>query len=180
MDPLFAKYQALAKHRDMFGLMVSPDPGDGRQLEYYPPWEDMNPLPGKATVELYNTGESPEVTQNLIAGDMLHYMGAIDPRTGQPVDPTYYNLKQQVLRSRTPDQRGIDDRAYQRDLPFYNNPPSQDDWMQFNRGDAYIRGKLTPDAQDNWRDMYTPDQTRMLEKLRQYLLAGSTPPGIGR
>jgi hypothetical protein len=177
---IFAEYPALAKYRDQFALMLSPDPGDGRQLEYYPPWEDRSPVPGKATVELYNTNESPDVTQNLIAGDMLHYMGAIDPRTGKPVDPTYYNLKQQVLRSRTPEQRSIDWRAYQHDLPYYESPPDPAEWMQSNRGDAYMRGKLTPDAQDDWRDMYTPDQTRMLEKLRQYLLTSSTPPGIGR
>jgi hypothetical protein len=181
-DPLaaiFANNAALRRHSDQFAFMLAPQT-DGRQLEFYPPWERDNPQPGKATVQLFNQRESPEVTQNLITGDMLHYLGAIDPRSGQPIDPTFFKLKQKLLASRTDEQKRIDDRAYQRDLPQYKNPPSKEDWMQFNRGDAYIRGKLTPDAQDNWRDMYTPQQSQLLDLMQQYLRRGSIAPGMNR
>lgn len=181
MDPLFAKYRALARNRDKFGLMMSPDPGDGRQLEYYPPWESENPMPGKATVELYNQSGSPAETQNLIAGDMLHYLGSVDPTNNQPIDPTFQKLKQQLIQSRVPGQVANDQEAYNMELPYYGaNPPSMEDYMQDNRGDAYIRGKLTPDAADEWKRMYTPDQNQILELLRQYITRGSIAPGMNR
>jgi hypothetical protein len=112
---------------------------------------------------------------------MLHYMGAVDPRSGQVIDPTYFKLKQQLLNSRTPEQRRIDDRAYQRDLPYYKGEkPTKEDWMQFNRGDAYIRGYITPDADDNWREMYTQEQRALLDIMKQYLKRGSIAPGMNR
>lgn len=179
-EAVFKKYRALGRNQDKFKIVTGEDKGDGRQLEYYPPWESWNPHPGYATVEVYNTAESPAVMQNLIAGDMLHYLGSIDPRTGAPVDPTYFKLKQQTLANRTPEQRRIDDRAYQRDLLFYENKPTPEYWMQFNRGDAYMRGYLTPDARDEWREMYTPQQRATLELARQYLARGSIAPGMNR
>ena len=178
---ILEKYRGLMKYGPMFNLINKGPMEDGRQLEYYPPWERDNPEPGKATVELYNQSGTPEQTENLITGDMMHYLGGVDPRTGEVIDPTWFKLKQQIIQSRTSEQQRIDDRAYQRDAPLYNNnPPPQDEWMQMNRGDAYIRGKLTPDAQDNWRNMYTPDQQQILEQLRQYLTRGSIAPGMNR
>lgn len=177
---ILKKYRGIAKYGPMFSVIDGGPMSDGRQLEYYPPWEPYNPNPGRATIELFNSSESPEVTQNMVAGDMMHYLGGVDPRTGQVIDPTWFRLKQQLLQSRTPEQRAIDDAAYQRDLPLYKNPPPQDEWMQMNRGDAYIRGKLTPDARDEWRNMYTKEQDAILEKLRQYLVRGSIAPGMNR
>ncbi len=183
LSDVYANNRGLARHKDMFNVtqkQVAPD--DPRQLEYYPPWESWNPTPGKATLELYNTKESPEVTKNLIAGDMMHYLGSTDPRTNQPPDPTFHSLKQKFMGTLTPEQMAIDRRAYAREAPMYENPPSFEDWMQFNRGDAYLRGYLTPDANDEWRrsGTYTPEQIQILEALQQYLRRGSIAPGMNR
>jgi hypothetical protein len=59
----------------------------------------------------------------------------------------------------------VDQRAYARageQRPF-------DDWMQQSRGDAYIRGKLAPDANDDWRDVYTPEQQKTLADMFLHL-----------
>ena len=181
MATVFGKYQALNRNKDIFSVTQAPQTNDGRQLEYYPPWERDNPQPGKATVELYNTKESPEVMQNLVAGDMMHYMGSVDPRNNQTVDPTFRALKTELLQNLTPQQLAVDREAYERDKRFYGeNPPSFEDWMDFSRGDAYIRGYLTPDAHDEWRKRggYTPKQKDILEKLRTYMQRGSLSPGM--
>ena len=115
LEGILNKYRGLMKYGPMFKLLKKAPMEDGRQLEYYPPWERDNPSPGKATVELYNTGASPQVTENLIAGDMMHYLGGVDPRTGEVIDPTWFKLKQQLIQSRTPEQRQIDASAYERD-----------------------------------------------------------------
>ena len=181
MAQVLGKYPAIERHKGALTVRQGPAMSDGRQLEYYPPWERDNPIPGKATVELYNTKESPEIMQNLVAGDMLHYMGSVDPRNNQTIDPTFRAVKQQFLSTLTPEQVAVDRRAYENEKRFYgNNPPSFEDWMDFNRGDAYLRGYLTPDAQDNWLNVYTPDQKQLLEKLKLYLTRGSLAPGMTR
>ena len=79
---------------------------DDRQVEFYPPWESENPNPGKLTVETYH----PELTSgegltNTVSGELLHYIGGVNPATGKPVDPNYYSLKQKVSAARTPQQQ---------------------------------------------------------------------------
>jgi hypothetical protein len=43
--------------------------------------------------------------------------------------------------------------------------------MDRSRVDAYIRGYLTPDERDEWRQQgtYTDDQKRLLDQMQQYL-----------
>lgn len=179
LQQVFGKYRALDRNKDKFAVRQMPDAGDGRQLEYYPPQEEWNPFPGKATVELYNSKVPPDVLQNLIAGDMMHYMGGSDA-SGQPNDQTFSKLKQQLLTTMTPEQGRINKRAYESEKKFYDTPPPFEDWMQDNRGDAYIRGKLTPDADDNWRNIYTPQQDQILKLIDTYMKRGSIAPGMNR
>jgi hypothetical protein len=165
------QYPALSPLLGNFKVQWGPQQSDGRQLEFYPPWETDNPNPGK-TLELYNRDLSGQGLQNAVAGDALHLLGTVDPRTSNPVDPTYYAMKQSLLGMLTPQQRAIDQKAYEAERPFYNGaPPSYNDWMQRNRLDAYIRGYITPDAADNWRDVYNTQQLNQLEAMRAYLMA---------
>jgi hypothetical protein len=43
--------------------------------------------------------------------------------------------------------------------------------MDVSRTDAYLRGYLTPDANDEWRKqgVYTPEQTKILDEMKGYL-----------
>src|SRR5690349_15299204 len=96
VSSIFQKYPAIANHKQDFAVFQGrpmPPGGGGGQLESYPPEELFNPIPGKATTEVFNNHASPEVMQNLVAGDMLHRMGAVDAQTQQPVDPQYRAMK---------------------------------------------------------------------------------------
>lgn len=150
-------------------------PNDPRQLEFYSPWEDTNPNKGKTTLEIYKRDMVGPDLQSAIAGDMLHLLGSVDPRTGRPIDPHWMEMKNQLIKARTPKHDEIDRRAYQEELQQYDEKPTYEDWMQRNRGDAYIRGYITPDKVDEWRKngFYTPEMSKVLDQMKQYL---STPP----
>jgi len=150
-------------------------PKDDRGLEFYPPWESRNPNPGKITLELYDQMKGPELT-NALGGDMLHHLGAIDPKTKQPIDPKYYSMKRQVIAARTPQQEAIDKRQWQLARQFEGERRSYDDWLQQSRADAYIRGYVTPELggkyPDEWRKnkFYdAPQMKQAVEAIRQYV-----------
>ena len=142
------------------------------QLEFYPPWEGRNPTPGLAHVEVYNRGLRGGGLESAVAGDLMHMLGAVDPRTSQPVDRDVFGFKQAYLRTMTPGQRAMDQRAYAQS----GDPRPFDDWMQQSRLDAHLRGYLFPDERDEWRlgGNYTPDQAALLEQLR-FLLGQEAP-----
>jgi hypothetical protein len=167
-----AQYPRLGPMLNNFAIQWGNDPKDGRQLEFYPPWESDNPNPGKSTLELYNRDLQGPWASAAAAGDALHLMGTVDPRTNQQIDPNWMAMKQQLLAARTPRHEEMDRQAYQQEAPMYGgNLPSYDQWMQNNRGDAYIRGYLTPAQDDEWRKsgVYTPQMTDVLERMRSYL-----------
>jgi hypothetical protein len=140
----------------------------GRQLEFYPPWESDNPNPGAVTLELFQQMQGQPL-QQAIAGDMLHLLGAVDPRTGQAVDPKWSQMRQQLIDSRTDKQRAMDQKVYRDE----GDKRSFDDWINQSRADAYVRGYITPDAANEWQQVYTPDQVKILDQMRGYL---TTPP----
>lgn len=152
-------------------------------LETYPVGEDRNPDPGKWTSELYAQDQSPQVTQNLLAGDFLHRMGAVNQDTGQPYSPTYYALKQAFLGARDDNQKAIDQHAYDEENKiFYKDspPPSITDWLQNSRGDEYLMGLLSPANQEtaqDWSGFLNPQQKQIGGILQQYLQGKYKPGG---
>ncbi len=162
------EWPTLGKHLDKFVVQYGKsDAGDDRQLEFYPPWETDNPNPGRPTIEIYRTDLGKEGTKSAIAGDALHYLGAVDPATNKPVDEKFVALKQQLRDSLTPKQIALDQRVHAEE----GDGRSFEDWMNQSRTDAYIRGYLTPDKADEWRRQgtYTPDQTKILDAMRAHL-----------
>ena len=132
--------------------------------EFYPPWESHNPIPGQTTIELQGKGQQLRGLElkHLLTGEMLHLLGAVDPATGRPVDPTFRQLKLGFGGMLTPEQSAMDRRAYS--AAGETRPYS--DWMDHSRLDAYLRGYIV----NQWpRDMYTPEQTSHLEQMNQYL-----------
>jgi hypothetical protein len=151
------------------------DPKDERGLEFYPPWESENPNPGKITLELYDQMQGPTLT-NALGGDLLHYVGSLDPKTGNPIDPQYYQMKQAVLNARTPKQDALDRREYENSRQTEGETRSYRDWLQQSRIDAYIRGYVTPELggryPDEWRrnGFYNdPKMRQAVESIRQYV-----------
>ncbi len=197
VESVFQKYPALARHRADFAVITGKPMGPHTgQLESYPPEELYNPIPGKATTELYNRDVPPEAQSQLIAGDMLHRMGAVDFETGQPVDPEYRAMKSQLLATMTPQQDKMNHAAFDRNKArsdprtfdqFRTSPTPQGDLRTFDQfmdtslGDEFIMGALTPDHGDYWRgrpgthqrSVYTPQQDALLNQMRQYLSGGS-------
>ncbi len=144
---------------------------DDRQMEFYPPWESDNPNPGRVTLEVYNQQMRGPELERALGNDALHYLGAIDPRTGQPVDPHYHGLKQEFIQSLTPDQIAVDQRAYQRARGQGESRPF-DDWMQESRADAYLRAFMSPQDNPQWQGVFNPAQQAQLARLHSYVTTG--------
>lgn len=162
-----SEYPALAKYPVTVQRYTGGDrPG---YLEFYPPWEERNPNPGTITVEVYKPMRG-ELLSRAIAGDLAHMAGAVDPRTGKPVDPAFYALKRQFATTLTPEQLAVDRRAHQDE----GDPRPFEDWHEQSRLDAYLRGWIFPDERDEWRrqGVYTPEQTKLLQRMQRYLRGG--------
>ena len=133
----------------------------GGMIEFYPPDELYNPIPGKPTLEVFDEGLKGESLKKAIFGDMLHYL--------PDVDPQFALVREELINSLTPEQLDIDKKAYERAVKEYGETRPFEDWFNINRKDAYLRGYLAPDSRDEWKDAYTPQQTGILDFLQQYL-----------
>lgn len=166
-DPsaIYQRYPALKQLGDV-QIIDSRAKGmaDGRQLEYYPADETDNPKPGKPTIEVFNPELKDHDYEDAIAADMLHGLKA--------ADPTWGTLRNTFAQTITPSQKKVDQRTYSEDVKN-GEKRSFDQWMQDNRVDAYLRGYLFPDKQDEWRKggAYTDAQKKLLEQMRGHLTA---------
>jgi hypothetical protein len=176
LQNLAEKYPALSPHVSNFQVQWG-DPKQyqtsGRHLEFYPPWESENPNPGKATLELYNTGMKGGALESAVLGDMLHYLGATNPETGKQIDPTWRRLRDKLMTIRGAKNLEMDRREYE-EAKKEGESRSFEDWMNESRADAYVRGYLTPDEADEWRknSVYTPEMEKTLETMKSYLSSG--------
>jgi len=165
-------YPALAPHTKN-ALVYDATPPKGEEdngLETYPSWESENPHPGKVTMEVYKPFQSREEARDGIAGDLIHIAGSVNPDTGKPVDPIYYRLKQDVKKARTPDQIKMDYREYKSS----GDKRSFDQWFENSRSEAYVRGRLFPDKNDDWARHYksNPQLRKAVDKIGSYLKTG--------
>ena len=158
------------------------NPTDDRGLEFYPPWESQNPNPGKITLELYDPMQGPALTTAL-GGDLLHYLGAVNPQSGKPIDPQYWAMKQSVMNARTPHQDEVDRGIYHQAVRSGQEKRSYRDWLMQSRIDAYIRGFVTPEMggryPDEWRRngwYKEPAMLNAVQAIQQYVTS-PTPQG---
>jgi hypothetical protein len=138
------------------------------QSEFYHPWETENPNKDRATLELYNRKLMPSEVKELVPAEMLHLMGAVDPRSGAAVDVGWQALKQKFLATRTPEQMKADMQDYQET----KDPRAFKDYMQESRGDAYLRAALFPKINPEWNDYLSPQQRELANELQGYLRGG--------
>lgn len=167
-------YPALAPHvKKAIVVDATPPKGTTNQLETYLPWEDWNPHPGKVTSELYRPYQSKSEMREALAGDLIHLAGAVDPETKKPVDPKYFQLKQEVKKARSSEQIKIDYKAYKDDVKN-GEDRSFDKWFQDSRGEAYVRGRLFPDKNDEWKNWYeeNPKLKAAVDRIGKYLKTG--------
>lgn len=153
---------------DKFAVRMQPA-NEKYQAEYYPPWEDDNPIKGSPTVDLF--GDRGDVENAaLLSGEVVHYLGSADPRSGKAVDDEFYRLKDSLMQSLTPKQLEVDQSAFE---SAKKNGYAGDfkEFLWSSRGDEYIMGYLFPDKDDEWRKqgVYTDEQKKMLDEMGKYL-----------
>lgn len=167
---IFGKHKALARYAGDFAVIQGkPMTQDTGFLESYPPTESFNPMPGKATTELYSGSGTPAEQEQLVTGDMLHHLGQVDPQ--------WASMKSDVLKTQTPQQLQDAQKTYE----FYKSkgdPRTFDEFMNQSRGDEFLMGAITPDKNNQWAHYYTPEQRKKLAVMADYLIRGSTAPGF--
>lgn len=178
------KYKALAPFINNSAVMNSPDPGDGRQLEFYHPASSENPHPGSLGFELFKPMQGAE-REDAIAADALHYLGGRQQDdSGPPVDPKWSGMRDQLWQSRTSGQRAVDSHSYEQEHEPGQTP---DAWADRNRKDAYVRAGVFPERNPDWNRGpddpmgWTPGQQNQFGRMSTYLRSGEDPePGILR
>ena len=189
-DAITQQFPAYAPYLDQ--VVIHPmEKGESPEdwSETYVPWESKNPAPGKLTMEPY-AKTTPDEYRHMVTGEMLHYIGGVNPQTGQPINPEYQNLKQAVAAAAPPGLKKMDQDSY-REAQRKGDKRSFEDWYNQSRLDETIMGYVNPDKQDNWRKagVYNdPKMHQAVENLRQYL-TGTSPnaapaavpkPGTGK
>ena len=119
-----------------------------------------NPHLGTPTIEIYDPSVSGKSLENLIFGDMLHHA---------KVDPEFDELRNKFKKSITRTQHMIDKNAYKRDQQERGEDRPYEQWHDVSRLDAYIRGAISPDAQDAWAGSYTPQQEELINAMKTLL-----------
>lgn len=166
-----AQYPVLEPHlrNSVISYGTPTGPNDDRQLEFYHPWDGENPNPGKNTIEIYNRGLKGDDLHAAIAGDLLHRLGSKEPSTGLPVDPKFYQLRQELSNARDVTHRRIDRDAYQREQSSPYPPGEYPAWDQHSRLDSYVRGGLFPKQNPGWDRMITPEMQPIFNRMNTYL-----------
>ena len=156
---------------------------DGRLLEFFPEWEPYSPSPGSHTIEVYEPGLKGSVLHDSVAGDAMHLLGAVDPRTQAPVDSIFRAMKESFKAAMSPRAMEREQIVYQKLVELGRESRSFEDYFDRSRLDAYIRAGLFPMVNPDWQKpgVFTPDQLGLLERMREYLHTGQEPfkgPGI--
>jgi hypothetical protein len=165
------QYPVLAPHlqNSVISYGTPQGPNDDRQLEFYHPWDSENPNPGKNTIEIYNRDLRGDDLHGAIAGDMLHRLGSVEPSTRLPVDPKFYQLRQELANARTVNHRRMDRDAYEREKQSPFPPGEYPAWDQHSRLDAYVRAGIFPDQNPQWKGALTPEMQQIGNQMNKYL-----------
>lgn len=144
------------------------------ESEVYQPWDKDNPSKGKFTVQLRSErakGQTGQMLQDSIAAESFHHLGTLKP-DGTPVDPQWWNLKQQFRDTLTPGDLRLARQHWQEEQKS-GEKRSFDDFLNQNYLDMFIRGYIFPQSQgQEWvdrRGKWNPQQAVVLEKMKGLL-----------
>jgi hypothetical protein len=154
-------------------------------LETFDPVETgdpNNPLTQRpANIPLGQYGiqvRSPQATPAMIMGDAIsHVFNQVNPKTGQPVDPAYYQLYQQFVNTmQTPEWQQRLAKDYETEKEQLAKEKSNLDlgtfqhYIQNNRIPAYMRGYVMKQWDDDWNKSWmSPQQQQILDQIKSYL-----------
>ena len=147
--------------------LYSPRVGDNRFLEAYPPEETGDPrdprpkeLPlGRYGIQVFN----PKTTALDVLGDYVSH-GAVkdDPILKKMYDEFQSTVPEKLMRERYK----VHQQEYGEKRPF-------SEWLSTSGMPEYFRG-YTFNQWQNPEQMYTPEQLKILDKIKTYV--GVTPP----
>jgi len=165
--------EVLAEYPGMKKIPFEVGRGVGRgKVEAYPSSESRSPRRGKNYIEfLSDTEGSPRnEVKSMLAGEVLHFLGSRDEK-GQAVNPAFRKFKDEFRQSLTPEQLAFEQHFYRKMKQSGHETRSFDDFMEFSRTDAYIRGYLFPDKDAEFLQpgVFTNQQKRLLERARTFL-----------
>jgi len=143
-------------------------PSQGRGfLEFYSPEETGSPeyprpqnIPlGRVGVQVFDPKTRPI---DILADYVSHY--------GVENDPYLSERYQQFQQSFTPEQqqRLQEQYAYYQQHPEYKESRPYEEWLKASGMPAYFRG-YTFNQWDDAKDMYTPEQLKILDAVQSYL-----------
>ena len=169
LESVYAEHPLLRKHG--FALVDSRAEGlahprnrGGGAIEFYPPGERDNPVPGRPTIELFDPELRGAALKRAIFGDMLHHMPAVSRR--------FAKLRRRFGGTLTDEQKRIDKGAFRAAQTGADESRSYGKWFEASRLDAYIRGQLAPDERDEWRGHYTSEQLDLLGQMNRIVSGG--------
>jgi hypothetical protein len=151
------------------------------ESEVYQPWDKESPTPGQFHIELRHYLDQPrsqDDIRRLLTGEMFHHLGAVDPRSGNPVNPQWYQLKQEAINTLSPRDFANAQRNYAEAVKG-GETRSFGEWMQQSAIDQFIGGTMFPlSSEQEWvqraREIprYNPQQSAVIERMRRLLTTG--------
>jgi hypothetical protein len=184
LAPVFEQYPALqewlpdlvvkdSRHRYGRPEDASKEPSRRGGLEYFPstetgdprlPSEYNRPFPGHRAIELYKPiEEKGDSVSQSIFGDILHALPEVSPEFAalkqEFGDEVWKNSNNRQWAHRKFDETDPGNRNFQ-------------EWFAGPHLDAYIRGLLSPDKANEWKDQYTPEMEAI--GMRMMSLIGPT------
>ena len=173
LDPIYEKFPRLRSND--FRLVVDPELMGGQgDIEFIGAGYSADPkgvpisLPAvnedNPTIALRSLESNPNL-QRRILGDMLHDL----PQT----DEKFNSMREEFKTSMTPGQKDLDRRVYKEAiLPegtskhAYGEDRSYEDWHDRSRLDAWVRGRIAGQWEDEY---YTDKQKEITDSMVRYL-----------
>lgn len=153
------------------------------QDETYMPWGEDNPTPGKLSIQLRAARpKTPQELQDIITTEAMHYLGNVKPG-GEPVNPAWWNLKQQFRQAMTPRDQELAQQHWQEEQKAFKDTGgregdnrSYDDFMNQSYLDMFMRGYMFPKSQgQEWverQGKWPPAQAKILDQMQRLLTTG--------
>ena len=143
---------------------------DGRKLEFYHPNGD-SPLGDVPVVEVFSDEFNDEELVRLISADYMHYLPTVSEE--------FNEIRERMRSSMTPEQKGINERAYQLALDGGETRPF-DRWFDLHRLDQFMGSGMLPDGEirDGWMNMLSSEQKDIIQEAENFLINGTIDSSI--
>jgi hypothetical protein len=152
--------------------------------ETYQPWGEDNPDPGNLSIQIRHARpKTQQELENIVTTESMHYLGTRKP-SGEPVNPAWWNLKQQFRQAMTPRDMELAKQHWQEEQQQFastggkeGDKRSFDDFMNQSYLDMFMRGYMFPQSQgQEWVERqghWPPAQAKILDQMQTLLRTGN-------